>query len=532
MKAAIAIVFTGLVFLWLNFIAQFFIVSGLVVLISACLALGFSYCFFKNEPMKFTTEYWYLALPLLIPILWQAIKVVYVDSGDIWVWNYNNYGDMPYHLGLSNYLQHTKFWPQNFIFSEETLKYPFAVDYLHGILQNFLSFEYVYPMLSILGLFLTAFIAWQIGGVGFLYILFCNGSWAFAAQDQVSWKNFLLALFIPQRGYLLALPIGLLLVHKMWIYIQANQKLTFKEVGIYGFLLGSLAWVHLHTFVFFILFSSLIYFYRRQKEMFFLILMALGMGLPFVLIATDFLQKASSVSFRLLWDKSSDLNVISYLFQNFGFVLILPLCLPWIKDKSIRTWLFYATFLFAFFLICILSVWPWDNIKILFWAYVTFMFGLYQTISNRQFKILFVLLFSLPGLYNIWSYTFQKNNKQSIFLQTDIDLYKDWFKDQINDEVYIAAPTFNHPIFYYGAATVMGYEGHLWSHGVDYMLVKDKVSRMATISSAELKSFAIKNGAKYLIFSSLEKAIWGSPVALEDFERAYTNKDLVIYKMY
>lgn len=527
-----ASVFTLLVFLWVNLFTQFFIISTLSILLVAILAIVSAYYLFKNESMTFSFKYLYLALPLVIPIFWQALRVVYVEDGNVWVWNYNNYGDMPYHLGLSNYLQHVNFWPKNFIFSGEILKYPFAVDYLHALLQNFLSYKIVYPLLSVLGLFVAAVIAIQIGGVGFLYLLFCNGSWALAQQDQISWKNFLLAVFIPQRGYLLALPIGLLLMHRLWVYIYVNKSFTLKEVGIFSFLLGSLAWVHLHTYVFFVLFSTMIFLYRRQREFFIFIVVALGIGLPFVLMSTDFLQKASTISFKLLWDKPADVNTINYLFSNFGFLLLLPVFLPLVRQRAVSVWLMFTLSLFCFFMVCILSVWPWDNIKILFWAYLTCMYGFYQSISSRRLKILFVLLFSLPGLYNIWSYTFQKNNKQIVFSQAETDLYKDWFRDKKNEDVYIVAPKFNHPVFYYGAAVVMGYEGHLWSHGVDYFSVKDKLSQITTMNSSELKTFAIKNGAKYLVFSHFEKAIWGSPVALEAFERAYTNKDLVIYKLY
>ncbi|MCB0349228.1 MAG: hypothetical protein KDD37_10350 [Bdellovibrionales bacterium] len=473
-----------------------------------------------------------MAIPIFIPLFWQVLKVVYLEDGKIFVWNANNLGDMPYHIGLASYLQHSKFWPSNYIFPLESLKYPFAVDYLHTLLQNFISYLWVYPLLSFLGLFLSAFIALQMGGVGFLYLLFCNASWSLLSQDQLSWKNFLLAVFIPQRGYILALPIGLLLTDRLWKYMQDKLNFTTKDIIFYGILLGSLAWIHLHSFVFFLGFSVLVSLYRCQKNTVYYLIVAGILGAPFLLQSTDYLQKASSLQFLFIWDKSGGQNTANYLFQNLGFLLLLPICLPWIKKRSIQTWLLFASAMFAFFLVCILSVWPWDNIKILLWAYVAFIFGFYQTITNKILRFLFVMLFSLPGLYAIWTYTFQDNKKQVIFSIDEVERYKDWFDESKKKETYIALPTYNHPIFYYGASAVMGYDGHLWSHGVKYTKLKDELSTLPRMSAEELLAFSVRNKAKYLIYSSLERSGWGQILALDSFEKVYTNKDLVIYRMY
>jgi len=67
-------------------------------------------------------------------------------------------------------------------------------------------------------------------------------------QSSVAWKNLYLALFVPQRGFLLALPAGLVL---LWSW---RRRLLRGEAGlspwIEGILWEALPLVHLHTFLF------------------------------------------------------------------------------------------------------------------------------------------------------------------------------------------------------------------------------------------------------------------------------------------
>jgi hypothetical protein len=530
MKLAKHTIAACLLFLWLNFLIQFFIVNKTVIVGCLLLSIAITSCLFRREQDEnFQFKYWYWGLPLLPPIFWQAFKVVFVRDEKVWVWNYSNLGDLPYHLGLSTFLQTTKMWPQNFIFATESLKYPFAVDYLHGLMQHFFSYDFVYPFLSLLFLALSMVIAFHMGGLAFLYLLLCNGN---LTQADLSWKNFLLAVLIPQRGYLLALPIGLLLIYRFWRYINDQVDFQRSEIIFYGFIFGSLAWIHLHSFVYFAIFASILFLYRRQKSFFILLSIAACMGLPFVLQSSDFLQKASSIRFLFVWDKKPDQALMTYLFQNFGFLILLPLLLPWVKNKNQRFWLLISFILFALFMVLIFSVWPWDNIKLLCWAYLTFVFVFFKSISSKALRIALVVLLSAPGLYNLYTFTFQKNNAQVIFSLKEINKYEEWFRTQQKDATYIIFPTYNHPIFYYGAKAMMGYDGHLWSHGVNYISIENDLKNIPHFSKDEIKKMAEKYGAKYFVFSAIEKTAYGDLQSLDSFEKSYSYEDLVIYKMY
>jgi hypothetical protein len=522
-----------LFFLWINLALQFFIVHKWLVLLAMIFSLLMAFWLFRNErePIKFKKKY-LLAIPLLIPVLWQAFRVLYIEDRKLWVHNVNNLGDLPYHLGLANYLQHSNFWPKNYIFANESLKYPFAVDYLHALLQNFLSYEYLYPLLTALGLVFISCISIRLVGVGFLYVLFCNGSFWLLPQEQVSWKNFLLAIYIPQRGYLLALPIGLFLLSRLWQNISDKKIFTLKDAVIYGIMLGSLAWVHLHTYVFFAVFTTYLFLRWRSKNLFLLLAIGAIIGFPFVATSTDLFTKASSIRWQWVWDKPEGEATLTFLFKNLGFLLLLPLSLPFFKRPEVRYWLVGTSSLFALFLVCILSMWPWDNIKILLWAYLAFMFVFLQEIPYKKLKVFIVVLLSAPGFYTIFHSTFIKPNPQVIFYLDEVDAYKNWFQGENTEAVYIATPTYNHPVFMYGAKVLMGYEGHLWSHGVNYVSVLKKYEEMQHFTTIdEWRKFAQQTGAQYLVYSPREEQAFGRFLSVEYLQKVYSYQDLVIYKI-
>jgi hypothetical protein len=52
--------------------------------------------------------------------------------------------------------------------------------------------------------------------------------------------------------------------------------------------------------------------------------------------------------------------------------------------------------------------------------------------------------------------------------RSSVDRAESLLRDLPPDEVIACAPEFNHPVLLSGHPVVCGYEGHLWSHGLDY----------------------------------------------------------------
>ena len=80
-------------------------------------------------------------------------------------------------------------------------------------------------------------------------------------------------------------------------------------------------------------------------------------------------------------------------------------------------------------------------------------------------------------------------------------------RDAAPDAVIAIAPEYNHPVLILGHPVVCGYEGHLWSHGLDY---KGRLALLNSLMMGEpgWRDKARSLGVSYLYWSDLEAKRW------------------------
>ena len=193
-------------------------------------------------------------------------------------------------------------------------------------------------------------------------------------QSAVAWKNLFLALFVPQRGFLLALPAGLLL---LWSW---RRRLLRGEPGlpawVEGLVWGALPLVHLHTFLFVSLVVRDVGGRRPPRGG--------GPAAPSrgrssrptwsVWQVTDGFRAASLVGLEAGLDDRARENPLVFLLVNFG--LFLPLALVAlalaVRERRREELLVLgpALAVFAALFLVRLAPWEWDNTKVMLWCYV------------------------------------------------------------------------------------------------------------------------------------------------------------------
>ena len=405
-----------------------------------------------------------------------------------------NYGDLPLHWTYVSHLAGgAPFWPENPILTGERLRYPFGVDLLTAVLvQLGASLPALLPVMGLAGAALAALALRRWGGpfavAGFLFAGGLAGFQLLATgrledyQDAVAWKSLFLALFVPQRGFLLALPAGLVL---LWSW---RRRLLRGETGlspwVEGALWGALPLVHLHTFLFVSLLAA-VWAVGGGRVRAALPTLAWAI-LPATWSAwqvTDGFRAASLVGWKPGWTIGAQ-NPAVFLLVNFG--LFLPLALGALvlaaRERRREELLVIgpALAVFAALFLVRLAPWEWDNTKVLMWCYVAALPASGSLVLARvgvawRAALVFGLLFS--GAVSVLGASVGRGPRLEVLNLAEYEGVCRALAGVKASRV-ATAPTFNHPVALCGQPIVAGYAGHLWSHGLDARAVQQGLTRL------------------------------------------------------
>ena len=437
------------------------------------------------------------ALASLRAFLWLLYPV-----GDEWrVLSPNNLGDISLHIHLIRYLAGgVDFWPASPILAGAPLTYPLGVDLFNSLLLCAgVPVESGLIWAGLLGAALSGWALWRWGGAFAVAGLLFNGGLAgfliFKTgqvsdfQAELAWKNFFLTMFVTQRGLLYALPCGLFLL-STW-----REDFFGRGSGVPGWipflLYATMPLFSAHSFVFLSLVLAAAFLASPRKRKFLAAFVA-GAFLP-ATAALFFVTGRFTASSGLRWlpgwmqgnqewlSYSRNLGPAwihgneAWLFWiwNFGVSLPLILLLAWrlIRAQREESLCFAGTGIFVFvvcFLFCF-APWEWDNTKLFLWAWLACAPFLWDMISAWRAPVraitCFLLFFSgavslVGGLDGRHGY---KLTTRSELAEAARVLAHVPLEDRIAVE-----PDFNNPVMLLGRPVLCGYEGHLWSHGLDY----------------------------------------------------------------
>ncbi len=269
---------------------------------------------------------------------------------------------------------------------DERLRYPFGVDLLTAVfVQLGASLPVLLPVMGLAGAALAALALRRVGrGVRGRRLPVRRGArrasrcWRRGEiadyQSAVAWKSLYLALFVPQRGFLLALPAGLVLLwswrrrllrgeptrrsrrgSKVSCGARCRSSTSTPSVRLAGL---AAAWA----------FGG-----RRLRD-----------GLPTLAWAavpatwsvwqvTDGFRAASLVGWRPGWMIGAQ-DPLVFLLVNFGLFLPLALLALWraVRERHREELLVLVPPLavFAALFLVKLAPWEWDNTKVMLWCYV------------------------------------------------------------------------------------------------------------------------------------------------------------------
>lgn len=441
-----------------------------------------------------------------------------------------NLGDLPLHWTYVQFLAGgASFWPENPIATGERLRYPFGVDLLTAaFVQTGAGLTWLFPVLGLVGAVLVALALHRWGGAlavaGFVFSGGLPSLEALAAgrsaevESALAWKNLFLALLVPQRGFLLALPAGLLL---LWSF---RRRLLRGETAlpswVEGLLWGTLPLVHLHTFA---LVSLVIAAWslagggagvRRAVPAFLWAVLPATWG---VWQVSDGFGAASLVGWKPGWMIGAA-NPLAFFALNFGLFLPLSVAAAVVAvregRREERLVLAPALLVFALLFLVRVAPWEWDNTKLLLWCYVMALPPIGTLVLDRApraWRAALLCGLLIPGAISALAGCFGGRTRLEIAWAGELESVCEALSRVPRSDRVATLPSFNHPVALCGHPLVMGYPGHLWSHGIDATRTERALASLM-VGGTGWRDAARSLNARWIFWGPRERSTWpGSP---------------------
>lgn len=461
--------------------------------------------------------------------------VIHPQGGEIRVLSPHNLGDMALHLNLIHrWANGGTFWPDNPFLAGAAFAYHPGMDLWNAVLR--VAGVPVFEGLRWTGLLGTAAAAaalWRWGrgftvaaflfGGGLGILALWQGGGLDPAQQHEAWKNPFLAMFVTQRGLLYSLPAGLVLLTVWRTQLDGGdgpRLPALAQIALYAGmpLFNAPAFLFLSAVLAACLVAS-----RKGPGL----RAFLGVGLASVIPATWLVHMVTagfcapgSLRFAPGWMQEG--GGVWFWLWNFGIFLPLVALLGVhlaIAGGSRSTRVFFAvgsaTLVFCF--LFLIAPWAWDNTKLILWGWLTLAPLVWtELLARRSIAVrgaVCVVLFAsgaaalAAGLDGRHGYRLAGRAELA---EVQVMLR------QVPVNARLAcAPGYEHPAILLGQPVAMGYDGHLYSQGLDYGPVRGELDALMS-GGPDWRNAARRLGVRYLFWGTREAKAW--PGSLRPWE--------------
>jgi hypothetical protein len=176
--------------------------------------------------------FWAVAVCFAMFAVRSFCWLFYIDGSDYKIQSPNNLGDLSLHLTMiKNFANGVALWPDSPIYVFSKLRYPAGIDLFNALL-SLVHVDLILGLtwVGLVGSLATFYGFYRWGGTfavaGFLFnggiagfqffktwkFLDYQGTAADIAHRPIAWKSIALSMFVTQRGWLYAIPVGLVLI--------------------------------------------------------------------------------------------------------------------------------------------------------------------------------------------------------------------------------------------------------------------------------------------------------------------------------
>ena len=430
----------------------------------------------------------------------------------------HNLGDLTFHLAIVNgFVRGGNFPPEHPELAGVRLTYPFGVDLAAALaVAAGASPREAFLVQDLALAFACAFLLWRFtlrvtgdgraalvtpplvflsGGLGWFWFLRDAGErpgslaalllalprdYTMIDAAGIRWGNALTTLLVPQRAFLLGLPLFLVVATLWWDALHETDAPAARRLMLgAGAVAGLLPLAHAHGFVVLASVAGLQALVSRRWGLW--IRWALGAGVV-ALPQIAWMARGSStaggrfVAVHVGWDHGTAHPLVAWTLDLGVFLVLWLLALAArrvVRAEVVRFLAPFALWLLVPNLLR-LSPWIWDNVKFLFYWYVAaapLAAGALAWVSRRGrlgplAAVVLLLAATAAGALDAWRYA--SRSRLHVLFDRDAVAIADAIARVAPPRALILHyPTFNAPPLLSGRRSLLGYPGHIWSQGLD-----------------------------------------------------------------
>src|SRR5215213_5521167 len=528
---------------------------------------------------------YFLFYAVIAVIFWKVFsRAVIEDNTGLSTGLLNNFVDLPFHLSvITSFAFGNNFPPEDPTYAGVRFTYPFLSDFVSAVfvrcgadLRQSMFIENFILALSFIGLIhrwalvmlrdrlaaiITPLLVLLNGGMGWVLLFDKAGKSesglfgvlldlppSFTVMPETTWRwgNAISALLVPQRGFLMGLPLATIAFTQWWLATEKarppenlkkgrasdkkksvvneftqNRPLNTRRMIAAGVAAGLLPLVHAHSFVVVMAMAGCLALLQiRWREWFAFFAVASVIAIPQLLWSTmhSAVDAGSFFAWEIGWDHGQE-NPVYFWFKNTGVFIPLLLAAVLIKDGSYivprRLLLFYLPFTLCFVVpnFVKMAPWIWDNIKVLYYWWLAsapivalLLAKLWQ--QGRIRRIIAAVLFvcvTLAGTLDVAGIAL-RSIKYQVF-DADGLRFAELIKAQTAPRsLIIHAPVHNTPVFLTGRRSLMGYPGHIWTHGLQFVQREGEIRRIY-LGAPDAEQLIAKYNIEYLVVGPQERIV-------------------------
>jgi hypothetical protein len=554
-------------------------------------------------------------------ILWRAFQRAMIEVPEgIFTGVLNNFGDLPFHLSvITSFAFGNNFPPEDPTYAGVRFTYPFLTDFVSAIfvrcgatlrqsmfLENFvvavafvgLLHRWALEMLrDKLAAILTPILVLLSGGFGWVLLekqmtqknegglvgILQNLPPSFTVIPETTWRwgNAISTLLIPQRGFLLGLPLAVIVFTQWWMsaekpgephigekgsgrhkgeqgkrgkgkgkkqkqkkdkeVAEINQAdvasaerlslspfpfspfpLSVRRMIAAGVVAGLLPLVHAHSFVVvMVVGAGIALLQRRWRDWITFAFVASLIALPQMWWSThnSAVDAGKFFEWQFGWDHGQE-NAVWFWFKNTGLFIPLTIAAILWRSKKVplvsrRLLIFFLPFTLCFIVPNVLKMapWIWDNIKVLFYWWLAsaplvalLLAKLWrQGSAQKALALTLLVCVTLAGALDVAAIVL-RSSRYDVFNADGIRFAELIKQEAAPRAMMIHAPVHNHPVFLTGRKSLMGYPGHVWTHGLEFGPRESEIRRVYA-GAPDAAAILRKYDVSYAVVSPLERNI-------------------------